>query len=412
LISRVVVLGLAMIGFSAMRPASVHSHAKGDGVPRAIVFGSGLVGAVIAADLAADPDFRVTIADSQPEAFGRAQQWAGGRLSTVVADLADGDQVRRLAAEHDIVLGALASHLGYQTLDAVIDAARPYCDISFMPEDALALDAAAKARGVPAVVDCGVAPGMSNLLAAFEAGRLERCERIDILVGGLPRERRWPFEYKAGFSPRDVIEEYTRPARYVEGGEMVVREALSEPELIDFDGIGTLEAFNTDGLRSLASTLSVPNMKERTLRYPGHIELMRIFRAVGLFRSDLIEVAGTRIRPLDVISTLMFPMWSYQPGEPDLTVMRITVEGVSGGRRQRRIWDLLDYHDAATGWTSMARTTAFPCTIVARLLAAGRITTPGVLPPERLAGEESLVRHILAEHEKRGVRYAFRAEEA
>lgn len=380
-------------------------------MPNAIVLGSGLVGAVMAADLAADADFRVTIADARPDALERAQRWAGGRLRTVGADLSDGAAVRRLAGEHDVVLGALASRLGYRTLAAVIDAGRPYCDISFMPEDALDLDGAAKARGVPAVVDCGVAPGMSNLLAAFEAGRLDECERIDILVGGLPRERRWPFEYKAGFSPHDVIEEYTRPARFVEGGGVVVREALSEPELIDFEGVGTLEAFNTDGLRSLARTMRVPNMKERTLRYPGHIELMRVLRATGLFGHDPIEAGGVKVRPIDVISALMFPMWSYGPGEADLTVMRITVEGVRDGRRERRTWDLLDHLDPATGWTSMARTTAFPCTAVARMLASGRITTPGVLPPERLAGDEPLVRELLAEQEKRGVRYRRRVEQ-
>ncbi len=379
-------------------------------MPTAVVLGSGLVGAVMAADLATDADFRVTIADAQPDALERAQHWAGGRLRTVTGDLSDTDLVQHLAAEHDVVLGALASRLGYRTLAAVIDAGRPYCDISFMPEDALDLDAAAKARGVPTVVDCGVAPGMSNLLAAFEAGRMEECERIDILVGGLPRERRWPFEYKAGFSPHDVIEEYTRPARFVEGGEVVVREALSEPELIDFEGVGTLEAFNTDGLRSLARTMPVPSMKERTLRYPGHIELMRVFRATGLFGHEPIEAGGVKVRPIDVISALMFPMWSYGPGEEDLTVMRITVEGVRGGRRERRVWDLLDRYDPETGWTSMARTTAFPCTIVARMLAAGRITTPGVLPPERLAGDEALVRDVLAEQEKRGVRYRQRVE--
>lgn len=365
----------------------------------------------MAADLAADADFRVTIADARPEALERAQRWAGGRLRTVTGDLSDTDLIQQLAEGHDVVLGALASRLGFQTLEAIIEAGRPYCDISFMPEDALDLDEAAKARGVPAVVDCGVAPGMSNLLAAFEAGGMDECERIDILVGGLPRERRWPFEYKAGFSPHDVIEEYTRPARFVEGGGVVVREALTEPELIDFEGVGTLEAFNTDGLRSLARTMRVPNMKERTLRYPGHIELMRVLRATGLFGHEPIVAGGVKVRPIDVMSALMFPMWSYGPGEEDLTVMRITVEGVRGGRRERRVWNLLDRYDPATGWTSMARTTAFPCTIVARMLAAGRITTPGVLPPERLAGDEALVRDVLAEQEKRGVRYRRRVEQ-
>src|SRR5207247_9524925 len=140
---------------------------------------------------------------------------------------------------------------------------------------------------------------------------------------------------KAGFAPHDVIEEYTRPSRIVEHGRIVVREALSEPELMEFPELGTLEAFNTDGLRSVATTLAVPFMKEKTLRYPGHIELMRVLRSVGLFAKDPIEVKGPRgsagsaasVRPLDVLSTLLFPQWTYEEGEADLTVMRIDAKG-------------------------------------------------------------------------------------
>lgn len=373
----------------------------------AIVLGAGMVGAVMAADLAADSDLTVTIADSRPEALERAAARAGGGVRTVRADLADTDALRTLLEPHEIVLGALASGIGYQTLRTVIEAGKNYCDISFMPEDAIELDGLAKEHGVTAVVDCGVAPGMSNLLAGRSAAALDRPESIEIYVGGLPRERRWPFQYKAGFSPADVIEEYTRPARLVERGEIVTRPALSEPELMDFGGVGTLEAFNTDGLRSLAYTMRVPDMKEKTLRYPGHIELMRVFRETGLFGHDEIEVGPgrVRVRPIDVISTLMFPKWTYGPGEEDLTVMRIVVEGERAGRRERHSWDLLEFFHAQTGATSMARTTAFPCTIVARMIASGRVRKPGVIPPELLGPDEALVEHVLAEHRRRGVEY-------
>ncbi|HZW10261.1 MAG TPA: saccharopine dehydrogenase C-terminal domain-containing protein [Phycisphaerales bacterium] len=382
-------------------------------MPTAIVLGAGLVGSVIAADLAADPDYSVTIADSRPDALERANARARGRLTTVRADLADAAVLRKTIAPYDVVVGALASAIGFQTLRVVIEAGKNYSDISFMPEDAIDLDELAKERGVTAVVDCGVAPGMSNLLAARAAAELDRADSIEIYVGGLPRERRWPFQYKAGFSPSDVVEEYTRPARIVERGEIVTRPALSEPELLEFDGVGTLEAFNTDGLRSLASTMKIPSMKEKTLRYPGHIELMRIFRETGLFSREPIDVpnpddpraGAVRVRPLDVISSLMFPKWTYGPAEEDLTVMRIIVDGVKSAKRVRHTWDLLEFYDRETRATSMSRTTAFPCAILARLLAAGTLTKPGVVPPELLGPDKPLVDAVLAEHHKRGVEY-------
>ncbi|MCK6530387.1 saccharopine dehydrogenase NADP-binding domain-containing protein [Myxococcota bacterium] len=382
---------------------------------KAIVLGAGMVGSVMADDLAREPGWTVAVADVGEAALARAvarAERSGGRLQAVRADLSDEEAVGRLVAPYDVVLGALPSTFGYRALRAVIGAGKPCCDISFFPEDALDLDALAREMGVTAVVDCGVAPGMSHLLAGYGASLLDRCDRIEILVGGLPRERRWPFEYKAGFSPYDVIEEYVRPSRIVEDGRVVVREALSEPELVDLPGIGTLESFNTDGLRSLVRTMTVPNMKEKTLRYPGHIELMRVFRETGLFSHEPVAVGpeGVRVRPIDVISALMFPKWTYGPGEEDLTVMRVTVDGEQGGAPTRLSWDLLDHYDRATSATSMSRTTGFPCAIVARMLARGEVPGPGVLPPERLAGVPGLVDRVLAEHEARGVRYATRRE--
>lgn len=370
-----------------------------------IVLGAGMVGGVIAADLAADADLQVSIADTRRDALARAVARSGGRVRELEVDLGDVSGLRRVIEPFDMVVGALASAIGFQTLRTVIEAGKPYCDISFMPEDAIDLDGLAKEHGVTAVVDCGVAPGMSNLLAARSVAEMDRADSLEIYVGGLPRERRWPFEYKAGFAPSDVIEEYTRPSRIVEYGRIVTRPALSEPELLGFEGVGTLEAFNTDGLRSLASTMKVPFMKEKTLRYPGHIELMRVFRETGLFGYEPIEAGGVQVRPIDVISALMFPKWSYGPGEEDLTVMRIMVEGERGGRRERHSWDLLSFFDHETGATSMARTTAFPCAIMARAIVSGRYSSPGVNPPERFGGDAGLVEHVLAEHRSRGVEY-------
>ncbi len=383
----------------------------------ALILGAGMVGSVMAADLARDGGFSVTIADKNPASLAAAQARAApAPLQIAAADLADPAQVARLARAHDIVLGALSSRIGLSAMRAVIDAGRHYCDISFMSEDPtepdLGLDQLARDRGVTVVYDFGVAPGMSHVLAAHGARQLDRCDALEIYVGGLPVERRWPFEYKAAFSPFDVIEEYTRPARLVERGEVVVRQALSEPELMDFPGVGTLEAFNTDGLRSLCATHlgRVPWMKEKTLRYPGHIALMRAFRETGLFSEHPVSVravdgAMSQVIPRDLTSALMFPKWTYAPGEADLTVMRVIALGEKAGRPHRLQWDLLDQLDPATGATSMARTTAFPCTILARAVASGRFRRPGVNPPERVGEDPELVAWILARLAERNVRY-------
>lgn len=379
---------------------------------KAIVLGAGRVGSVMAADLAADREFSVTVVDVREDALRQVAQMTGGLVKTALLDMSNPSAIRDAVAPFDLVLGSLASHLGHEALRAVIEAGKNYADISFMPEDAINLDGLAKEKGVTAVVDIGVAPGMSNLLAGHEAGQMQTCEAIEIYVGGLPKERRWPFEYKAGFSPADVIEEYTRPARIVEHGQIVVREALSEPELMNLPHVGTVEAFNTDGLRSLAYTMKVPFMKEKTLRFPGHIELMRVFRATGLFSKEPVKVGDVSVRPLDVISTLMFPKWTYEPGEADLTVMRIVNVGIKNGRRVKVTWDLYDELDPATGWTSMARTTAFPATIMARMIASGKFKRAGVTPPELAASEPGLVEAMLAGLKERGVKYQRKEEEA
>ena len=374
-------------------------------MPRAIVLGAGMVGSVMAADLADDGDFEVAIADVRPDALRAAQSRAAGHIETIQADLSDPATVRESVAGYDIVLGALASTIGFQTLRAVIEAGKNFCDICFMPEDALQLDELAKQQKVTAVVDCGVAPGMSNLLAAYGATLLDRCDNIEIYVGGIPRNPQPPFYYKAAFSPHDVIEEYTRPARLVEDGKIVVREALSEVESIDLPGVGTLEAFNTDGLRSLADTMDVPSMKEKTLRYPGHVQIMRAFRDAGFFSKEPITVGDREIRPLDLTSQLVIPEWSYTEGEEDLTVMRIIVEGVKDHEPQRHAWDLLDYYESPTQTTSMSRTTAYPCTIMARMIASGQIEQTGVIPPELLGCRGDLVKSVLDELANRGVKF-------
>jgi len=248
-------------------------------------------------------------------------------------------------------------------------------------------------------VDCGVSPGVSNVAIGRAVSELDVTESIEILVGGLPVVRQWPYEYKAPFAPHDVIEEYTRPARIVEGGRVVVREALSEPELVDFEGVGTLEAFNTDGLRSLIG--SFPN-----------IALMRVLRETGYFSKEAITVGATKVRPLDVTAALLFPKWSFEDGEQDLTVCRVEVTGTRHGKKTRYTWELYDAYHAPTATRSMSRCTGFPATIMARMLADGRFTRPGVHAPEVCGAQPGILEAMLGELGKRGIAYRARIEQS
>jgi lysine 6-dehydrogenase len=373
-------------------------------MPNIIVLGAGMVGSVIAADLARE-GHAVTLADIRKDALDAAASRSPRPITTAPADLSDPAVISSLVKPFDLVMGALPSRLGFDALRAVITAGKPAVDISFMSEDFAQLDHLAKGHAVTVITDCGVAPGMSHILAAHAASLLDSCDAIEILVGGLPRIRSRPFEYKAAFSPADVIEEYLRPARIVEHSRIVVRPALSEPRLLDFVGVGTLEAFNTDGLRSLTTSLRVPNMKEQTLRYPGHIDLMRAFRDTGLFSSDPLPINGQPVRPIDLTSRLLFPKWTYQPGEEDLTVMRVSAEGRKNTQPARVQFDLLDFYHQPSAASSMARTTAFPATIAASLILSKKFHAPGVNPPERLAANPDTVNFILAQHARRGVSY-------
>jgi len=366
-----------------------------------IVLGSGLVGGPMAADLAAEPGFKVSVADIDPASLARLKKKAA--VETIAADLSDPASVRKIVSDFDLVLSAMPGSLGFETLRTVVDSGKDVVDISFFPEDPFALDALALEKAISAVVDCGVAPGMSNLLVGHAHSLLDSVASVLIYVGGLPEVREWPYDYKAGFSPADVIEEYTRPARYVQNGAVVVRPALSEAELLNFAGIGTLEAFNTDGLRTLIRTVPAPDMREKTLRYPGHIEKMAVLRETGFFGQEEIEVKGVRVRPRDVTAKLLFPIWKMGPGDRDITLMRIIVDGSVNGVCRRFTFDLQDRFDSKTGVHSMARTTGYTATMAVRMLARGLYSRHGIIAPEFIGREPECVEFILAGLKSRGV---------
>lgn len=368
------------------------------------VLGAGLVGTPMALDLAKESTFDVLVADVRAEPL-EALGAQAPRIRTKRVDLSQPADLRALVSDADIVLSAVPGFMGYETLKTLLEEGKRVVDIAFFAEDPLTLDALAKTRGAMAIVDMGVGPGMSSVLIAHAHSQLDETTNIITYVGGLPKVRRWPYEYAAVFSPIDVIEEYVRPARYIENGVMVTRPALSDAEYLQFPEVGTLEAFNTDGLRTMAQTLKVPNMKEKTLRYPGHIEKMAVLRETGFFSTEPIDVNGVRVAPRDLTAKLLFPMWKLPPGESDITVMKIIVEGKKAGKATRVTYDLFDTYDAVNGVHSMARTTGYTATAAVRLVAKGLWEQRGVFAPEMLGFKQACVDFFLAELRQRGVIY-------
>ena len=368
---------------------------------RITVLGAGLVGSAIVADLAQESGWQIAAVDVDDRALAKLEARTLAR--TIQADLGQVGAVDRVVQDADLVICAVPGFMGFETLKRIISTGKNVVDISFFGEDAFALDDLAKEKGVTAVVDCGVAPGLCNVLAGHVDSTLDRVERYVCYVGGLPRERQWPYEYKVVFSAVDVLEEYTRPARFVEYGQPVVRPALSDVELLDFPGVGTLEAFNTDGLRSLIRTLDAPFMIEKTLRYPGHADLMRVFRESGFFDAAPVEVDGQQVSPIALTSKLLFDQWKLEPGQEDLTVMQVVIEGDKAGTRYTYTYDLLDGYDPETQTTSMARTTGYTCAIVARQVARGLFTQKGICPPECVGQRLACYQDLMAEYSKRNI---------
>ena len=367
------------------------------------VLGVGLVGKAIAIDVC--NDYKVQAVDIDETKLKDLETF--NQIARKAVDLSDSRQLRKTIWGSDLVINALPGYMGNVTLKSIIEEKLNVVDIAFSPEDPFELDELAKTMGVTAVVDCGVAPGLSNIIMGHYHRQMERVDSFECLVGGLPREREWPCEYKAVFSPMDVIEEYTRPARYIENGKEVIRPALSDPELIHIQGIATLESFNTDGLRTLARTMKVPNMKEKTLRYPGHIHLMKALREIGFFSKTPVAIKGALVSPLEFTSHILFPKWKMRPDEYDFTFMRVTITGIENNSRKRVLIELYDEFQPETGTTSMARTTGYTCTAVARLVLEGIFARKGVCPPEYIGEVPGLIEKIIDYLEKRNIRLKF-----
>lgn len=368
-----------------------------------IVLGAGMVGSAMAFDLA--NSHKVTLTDLCMAPLEAAKSKCTS-LDIQTLDVTDHTLLTNTIQSFDMVICAVPGFLGFQTLKTIIKAGLDVVDISFFPENALDLDNLAKANGVTAIVDCGVAPGMGNVILGYYDTLLKLTD-FECLVGGLPKYKKWPFNYKAPFSPIDVIEEYTRPARYVENGVTVVKEPLTDCEYVEFKGLGTLEAFNSDGLRSLIHTMPhIHNMKEKTLRYPGHVEYIKVLKQSGFFKTTPFKIKGQSISPLDFTSAILFKEWKLNSNEEELTVMRIKLKGKNNkGQVEQVVYELNDTFCQKTQISSMARTTGYTATAAANLLLDGLFEEKGIFPPELVGKYEHCFNYFISYLKNRGINY-------
>lgn len=368
-----------------------------------IVLGAGMVGSEMAIDMA--KNHSVSITDFNKNALDKAVKRCD-KLTPILLDVTDKAMLQKTINPFDLVICAVPGFLGFETLKSIIEAGKNVIDISFFPENSLDLFELAKQKKVTAIVDCGVAPGMGNIILGYYNEILNITD-FECLVGGLPKIKKWPFNYKAPFSPVDVIEEYTRPARYVENGNVVVKEALSDVELVEFSGVGTLESFNSDGLRSIIYTMAhIPNMKEKTLRYPGHIEYINVLKKSGFFNEEPIVLNGISISALEFTSKILFNEWKLGDKEEEITVMRITLKGTNKiGEIKTIVYNLHDEFCSETNTSSMARTTGYTATAAANLFLEGLFTEKGVFPPEMVGKHEKCFNYFLNYLKERNVIY-------
>lgn len=329
------------------------------------VIGAGRIGKLIAKDLS--KDCRVTLIDQCSLQFKFLSDLPNEGMECVEASFTD-DQYYK---DCDVVINALPDHIGFHALKHILESGKNVVDISFMEQSPYELSRLAYDNGCVALVDAGFAPGLTNLIVGKEM-RIGGVEDVTIMVGGVPRDRYLPWEYGCVFSPATVLEEYVRPARIVENGKIVTREPLDDVESIEVNGVGTMEAFETDGLRTLLWS-GIANMREKTIRYPGHAEKMKLLRDAGFFSKEEVSVMGKRIKPFDVASKLLEKSWGE--AKEDISIM--LVECVCEDRIVT--YEVIDR--AQKGFTSMARMTGHTCAGVARFLMQADLE-PGVVPLE------------------------------
>ena len=371
-----------------------------------LVLGAGLQGCACAYDLLQNAAVtQVTLADLHPERLPRFLANAGDRLEPVRLDVTDEAAVLAVMQGHDAVMGAIPYYFNGPMARLAVEAGAHFADLGGNTEivfEQKKLQDAALARGVSVVPDCGLAPGMVNILAAEGIRRIEQPARVKIFVGGLPQHPEPPLNYQIVYSLEGALDYYTTPSWVLRGGKLTQMDALSELEDVEFPTpVGTLEAFHTGGGIStmpFAWQDRIDVMEYKTLRYPGHVAVMRPIRELGLLGNEPIEVKGKQVVPRDLFIAAVHPRL-FKPEGRDLVALKVEVSGTSKGKPASVTFQLLDYYDAEHGISAMMRTTGYSLSITGQMQAEGRVPQ-GVHTPDEAMPFQPYVDALA----KRGVR--------
>lgn len=371
-----------------------------------IVLGCGKIGSVAAKDLAESlPTTEIVMADADKN---RAEEAASNisqdNVSWIQTDASNPHELAKTIKQFDLAVGALPGWLGYQACKASVLAKVNMVDVSYMPDDVMTLNKGAVKAKICIVPDCGMSPGLGNILVGHAVSKLDHVESVQMLNGGLPEKPVPPLGYVVTWSVKDLVDMYSRKANIVRESKVVKVEAMSGLEEITFPGVGKLEAFYTDGLRTLLHTLKgTKNMWEKTLRYPRHVEKIKLLKTLGFFDEKPVEVENLKVSPRE-LTAILLERKLKRPEIPDIVVMRVEVEGLKDGKRVMYTYQMLDRCDKRRRITAMARTTAYTASAVAQLLAKKAIEEKGVIPPEKLGMNEKLFRKFVGMMKKRGIR--------
>jgi saccharopine dehydrogenase-like NADP-dependent oxidoreductase len=344
---------------------------------RIVVLGGGAQGSVIASDLAKSlPQARVEVADVR-----RPRLPALENLTWREADVGSASAAARLISEYDLAVGALPSRFGFGVMQAAIEAKKPLVDVSFSAEDPMSLDTDARRAGIAIVPDCGLAPGISHLVVGHAVAEIGSPQELVIYVGGVAQDAARPYGYVVTWSVDDLLEEYTRPARIVRDGKPVEVPVFSGMERLAIEGAGEMEAFFSDGLRTLiANVPGVEQMAEKTLRWPGHVAAIQPLLASGGLVAEFREKCVVE-EPRDLVAFLVRMRWKDRTREVAM----------------------VDRYDPATRMTAMSRTTALTTSVTAQVAAAGGVRGTGVLPLERVGQDRPAYEAIREGLSRRGV---------
>jgi lysine 6-dehydrogenase len=372
-----------------------------------LVLGAGRMGLGAAFDLAHNsPEVEaVTVADvDEGRARAVAESVKDGRVHSARVDVTDHARTVELMRGHDAAISCVTYFHNLGLARAAIEAGTNFCDLggnNAVVDAELALDAEARDVRVNIIPDCGLAPGMVSVLAAHGAARFSRLDELHIRVGGLPQNPKPPLDYQIVFSVEGLINEYVERARVVRGGRVVEVESMTEIESLDFpEPFGRMEAFQTSGGTSTLPETFLSRVREldyKTIRYPGHCEKFKLLIDLGLASSDAVELEGARLPPRRLLGEML--LRRLPADEPDVVLVRLEFVGQTGAggqKRERLRYDIIDRFDERTGLSAMMRTTAFPASIIAQMMARGQTTEKGALPQERCVPPDAFVSALAA----------------